>query len=585
MAIGVLSPEIVARIAAGEVVERPVSVVKELIENSLDAGATRIEIEVQAGGIGMIRVVDDGAGIAKEDVPAAFQRHATSKLHTVEDMDRIQTLGFRGEALASIAAVSDVSMVSRVADATGGWAIRVSNGRVIEQGPRGAPHGTSTTVRNIFSEVPARLKFLRSNASEAGRITTLVGHYALAYPEVGFMLAIDGRRTFASQGAGDQRDPLARLYGLETGEAALEVAHEEDAGAVPIVVRGLISPPRVTRANRSYITLFVNRRLIQSRTLTFAVLDAYRGLLMTGRYPIAVLNIAIDAAETDVNVHPAKAEVRFRDEGIVFSAIHHAVEGALAGATLARPLHSELSGPNASGLSGPNKGTGNGASLFTRGDSPMTPAAPRHTAGAPSDVPQPIQAGLGLPVLRVLGQLRGTFIVAEGPEGMYLLDQHTAHERVLFDELRRKKAAGHVQSQGLLEPVAVELSPQQEELFEEHREALEAYGFSLERFGERTALLRAVPALLSGKSPAQALRDVLDYAGTDDLRGYDWEDRILATVACHGAVRAGHDLQVQEMQEMVRLLEATDNPHTCPHGRPVMLHLSNLQLEKEFHRR
>ncbi|MCH7552927.1 MAG: DNA mismatch repair endonuclease MutL, partial [Chloroflexi bacterium] len=569
MAIGVLSPEIVARIAAGEVVERPVSVVKELIENSLDAGATRIEIEVQAGGIGMIRVVDDGAGIAKEDVPAAFQRHATSKLHTVEDMDRIQTLGFRGEALASIAAVSDVSMVSRVADATGGWAIRVSNGRVIEQGPRGAPHGTSTTVRNIFSEVPARLKFLRSNASEAGRITTLVGHYALAYPEVGFMLAIDGRRTFASQGAGDQRDPLARLYGLETGEAALEVAHEEDAGAVPIVVRGLISPPRVTRANRSYITLFVNRRLIQSRTLTFAVLDAYRGLLMTGRYPIAVLNIDIDAAETDVNVHPAKAEVRFRDEGIVFSAIHHAVKGALADATLARPLHSGLSAPNASGLavpnvgslsvpnasrlsvpnagrlSVPNKGTGNGASLFTPGDSPMTPVAPRHTAGAPSDGPQPVQAGLGLPVLRVLGQLRGTFIVAEGPEGMYLLDQHTAHERVLFDELRRKKAAGHVQSQGLLEPVAVELSPQQEELFEEHRQALEAYGFSLERFGERTALLRAVPALLSGKSPAQALRDVLDYAGTDDLRGYDWEDRILATVACHGAVRAGHDLQVQ----------------------------------------
>ena len=585
MAIGVLSPEIVARIAAGEVVERPVSVVKELIENSLDARAARIDIEVQAGGIGMIRVVDDGAGIAQEDVSAAFQRHATSKLRTVGDMDRIQTLGFRGEALASISTVSDVSLVSRVAGAAGGWAVRVSNCQVVEQGPRGAPHGTSITVRNIFSEVPARLKFLRSNASEAGRITTLVGHFALAYPEVGFTMAIDGRRTFASQGAGDTRDPMARLYGLETGEAALEVVHEADAGAVPIVVRGLISPPRVTRANRSYITLFVNRRLIQSRTLTFAVLDAYRGSLMTGRYPIAVLNIEIDPAETDVNVHPAKAEVRFRDEGIVFSAIHHAVEGALVGATLARALHSDLSAPHAGGLSVPNERTGNGASLRMPNDSPMTPAAPRTAIGVPSDVPPTVQAGLGLPVLRVLGQLRGTFIVAEGPEGMYLLDQHTAHERVLFDELRRKKVAGHVQSQGLLEPMSVELSPQQEELFEEHRQALEAHGFGLERFGERTALLRAVPALLSGKSPAQALRDVLDYAGADDLRGYDWEDRILATVACHGAVRAGHDLQAQEMQEMVRLLEATDNPHTCPHGRPVMLHLSNVQLEKEFHRR
>ncbi|MEE9285122.1 MAG: DNA mismatch repair endonuclease MutL [Dehalococcoidia bacterium] len=572
VAIRALSADVVARIAAGEVVERPVSVARELIENSLDAGAAQVNVEVQAGGVGLIRVVDDGVGIPADQVRAAFDRHATSKISDYHDLERVTTLGFRGEALASIAAVADVSVLTRPADAMGGAWVRVVNGRLEEEGPRGAPPGTSVTVRNLFRDVPARLKFLKSNAAEASRITAVVSHYALAFPSVGFTLTIDGRRVFATQGNGDRREALAQLYGLETAQAMLEVDHEEVIGEVAVGVTGMASPPGLTRANRSYVTLFVNRRLFQSRPLTFAVIDAYQGLLMVGRYPIAVLNLSIDPSHTDVNVHPAKAEVRFRDEGIAFSALHHAVRRRLQAASVARPM-------SAPSDLGPTPQT----SVVAASPSPQT--APAFTGDAEAPPDEPVQAGLKMPILRVLGQLKSTFIVAEGPNGMYLLDQHTAHERVLFDQLRREKGRGEVKVQGLLEPVAVSLTPGQQRSLEERMDVMAAYGFQVEPFGERTVLVRAVPAALAAKAPERSLLDVLDQMESDELKGYDWEDRLLATIACHGAVRAGQELAPAEMQEMVRRLESADNPHSCPHGRPVMLHMSNAQLDKGFSRR
>ena len=572
MGITRLTPETVARIAAGEVIERPASVAKELVENALDAGASQIQVEVREGGVGLLKVVDDGVGIPAEEVRAAFDHHATSKLTNAEDLDAIETLGFRGEALASITAVADVTLVTRTRDEPSGCVIRVARGEIREEGPRGAPPGTSVTVRHLFQAVPARFKFLRSNGAEAARVSTVVAHYALAYPDVRFSLSVDSRQTFSSQGGGDMRGALASLYGAETSGAMLDVSHQERLGEVEIGVTGMISPPALCRANRTYITLFVNRRLIQSRSLTFAVIEAYRGLLSSNRYPIAILNLDIDPRETDVNVHPAKAEIKFRDEGMAFSALHHAVGQRLSGTSPVRPMRSAFEAPSPVTITSP---------VVEGGRSPpaLEPPEPK---------PRPEterQEDLGLPVLRVLGQLRGTFIVAEGPEGMYLVDQHTAHERVLFDQLRRDKDEGRVQAQGLLEPVAVDLAPEQEHLLLEHLESLRDHGFAVESFGERTVLLRSVPAALSGRSPAKALTEVLDYVGSDDIRGYDWEDRLLATVACHGAVRAGQDLQHQEMQEMIRLLESTDNPHSCPHGRPVMMHMSNAQLEREFQRR
>ncbi len=576
MPIRVLSSEVVARIAAGEVVERPASVAKELIENSLDAGASQIEVEVREGGVGLLRVVDDGSGIPPDEIEAALQRHATSKIDDASHLERIHTLGFRGEALASISAVADVTLLTRPAGGLAGAVMRVAGGEVLEQGTRGAPSGTSITVRNLFRAVPARLKFLKSNVAEAGRITSLISHYAMAYPGVRFGLTIDGRKVFFSQGSGDLRDALARLYGAETAEAMLEVRHEEAFGDVRVSVTGMIGGPSVTRANRSYVTLFVNRRLVQSRTLTFAVLDAYQGLLMSGRYPLAVLDIGIDPAETDVNVHPAKSEIKFRDEGIAFSAVHHAVKDALGASRIARPAQA---GPGP--VSFEPAGSGQETAPPMLGDFAV-PAPPRVNGAAGDDG---VQAQLGVPVLRVLGQLNSTFIVTEGPHGMYLIDQHTAHERVLFDRLRREKNEGEVAAQGLLEAETVELTPQQERLFSERMQVLSGWGFLVEPFGERTVLVRSLPGALAAKGPAQALRDVLDYMESEDLKGYDWEDRVLATVACHGAVRAGQDLSPAEMQEMVRLLESTENPHSCPHGRPVMVHMSNLQLQKEFGRR
>jgi DNA mismatch repair protein MutL len=344
----------------------------------------------------------------------------------------------------------------------------------------------------------------------------------------------------------------------------------------------------------------VNRRLVQSRGLSFAVLDAYQGLLMSGRYPIAVLDLEIDPIETDVNVHPTKAEVRFRDEGIAFAALHRAVRQCLQAQGVARPVARP-----AAIVPGASPGPGVQPAALTRAALPASaplggPERPDTSgrsasadAGALAAPPlvalaqplPPVQGAMPVPILRVLGQLKSTFIVAEGPDGMYLIDQHTAHERVLFDRLRRAKTAGRLDVQGLLEPATVTLTPAQEQTLHEHAARLAAYGFQVEPFGERTALVRAVPAALRRVPPDRALRDVLDYMLSDELKGYDWEDRALASIACHSAVRAGQDLGQAEMQEMMRLLEQADTPHACPHGRPVMIHMPSAQLEREFSRR
>ena len=575
MRIRLLPPGLVSRIAAGEVIERPASVVKELIENSLDAGATRIDVQASGGGVSLLRVSDDGAGIEADDLEAAFTRHATSKLEDEADLHRIGTLGFRGEALASMAAVADVTLLSRTADSMGGAEIRVKNGEVIEQGPRAAPPGTTVSVRNLFRDVPARLNFLKSNAAEASRIASVVGAYALARPGTAFSLTVDGKESVRSQGNGDRRAAFASVYGAGTAARMLDVEWSGDSSGLTLEVAGLTSPPDLSRGNRTFITLLVNGRLVQSRTLSFAVVEAYRGFLASGRYPVAVLDVRVDVGETDVNVHPAKMEIKFRDERPIFSAVRHAVTEAVEAVAAPRPA-SVIASASPSPFAPLDE---------TAASRPMPVDAPisgLREAAAPTEGGQ---GALRVPVLRVLGQLGATFIISEGPEGMYLIDQHTAHERVLFDQLRRDHDRGEVRSQGLLEPLVVEMSPEEQEAVAEHGDLLAAYGFDNEPFGEQAVLLRAVPAGLAAVEPGRALHDVLDYLQSDDLRGYSWEERLMASVACHSAVRAGQTLSEQEMREMVRLLETADNPHACPHGRPIIVHMSTAQLEREFDRR
>lgn len=574
MSIRILSPELAARIAAGEVIERPASVVKELVENSLDAGARQITVEVQGGGLTLIQVSDDGSGIPPEDLPLAVQRHATSKIAESADLLRIATLGFRGEALASIAAAADLEIVSRPHDALVAGSLKVIDGAITQQGSRGAPPGTTVTVRHLFRRQPARLKFLRSRTAEHAHLTTIVSAYALAYPEVRFRLRLDGRTVLQTSGHGDLREAAAEVYSVDVAGEMLAVEDGPDTDAA-IAVTGLISPPHRSRATRNEMYLFVNRRWIQSRSLTFAIEEAYQGLLTVGRHPIAVIALTLPVEDVDVNVHPAKAEVRFRDDRAVFAAVQRAVRRTLLASA---PI------PALSAVSVDRPATGEPRQAV----SPSPPPTRLSTLQplASTSQPQPTQPALAakVPVLRPVGQVANTYIITEGPDGMYLIDQHAAHERVLFEHVRAARRRRAVEIQGLLEAMVVELSPAQATRLRDEEAALAEFGFGLEPFGDRTWLLRAVPAVLAGRDPAAGLREFLDLLERPDSPR-DRDDRIAATIACHAAVRAGKILTPAEMRELVQLLEATEMPRTCPHGRPTMIHLSQAALEREFRRR
>jgi len=571
MPIRILSADVASKIAAGEVVERPASAVKELLENSLDAGATQIAIEVQGGGVRLIRVVDNGAGIPPEEVDLAFERFATSKVATADDLEGISSLGFRGEALPSIAAVSEVTMVTRSKEELSGIFVNIKDGAILEKAKRGCPPGTTVTVRNLFRNVPARLKFLKSASTENGHVSNLVSQYSLAFPEVRFTLIIDGRTTFRSPGSGSLREVLGAVYGLDVAKAMLAIEAKKDADPLLPGVTGFVSPISLTRASRSYMSFFVNRRWVQSRMATYALEEAYHGLLMVGRHPIAVINISLLPQEVDVNVHPTKNEVRFRNERDIFSAVQKAVRATLT-AQAPMPTLDTLPRPQPAPAAPPER-------LPAFDVRPGEAVAKSPVAVPPSAEP----VAKSLPILRVVGQLANTYVIAEGPDGMYLIDQHAAHERILFERIRNQRSRRAVEVQGLLQPVPVELTVRQQELLELQSEALSEYGFGIEHFGERTYLVRSVPAVLSGQNVAQSLGEVLDFLAEGE-KG-DRREEIAISLACHGAVRAGQALSHEEMRDLIRQLEQASQPRTCPHGRPAMIHLSASQLEKGFGRR
>jgi DNA mismatch repair protein MutL len=572
MPIRILPVEVAGRIAAGEVVERPASVVKELVENALDAGARRVAVEIEAGGLGLIRVVDDGCGIAAEELVLAFQRHATSKLPG-DDLDAVATLGFRGEALPSIAAVAEVEAVSRTEGSDGAAFVRLCDGELLESGPAGAAPGTSISVRGLFRRLPARLKFLRSPASEAGQVATVVSHYALAYPEVAFSLRMDGRLSFETAGSGSRREAAAGVYGAGAAASLIEVSDllpESGRG-----IEALVSPPSFTRSSRSHITLFVNRRWVRSRSLAYAVEEAYRGLLPSGRFPVAIVDIRVPPSEVDVNVHPAKAEVRLRDDREVFGLVQRPIRRALAGQAPAS-MGSDLA--------------------WARPSAPPVGAWPERPAPVALPSEEPVteaaagsQSGLSLrvPVLRPLGQAGTTYVIAEGPAGLFLIDQHAAHERVMFEKIRAGQAGGEVTAQGLLAPVVLELTPAHQEVLASFGEELRQAGFAVEPFGPdgRGFLLRSLPALIDTRGdPAVAVTAYLELMLREDGPRDPW-DRVAASLACHAAVRAGQTLSDAEMRDLLRQLEECETPQTCPHGRPTMLHLSVDELARRFGRR
>jgi len=569
MTIRVLDKEIVSRIAAGEVVERPASVVKELVENSLDAGSNQISIEIRGGGVSLIRVTDNGVGIPPGEVELAFDRYATSKIGNLEDLESISSLGFRGEALPSIAAVAEVDMVTCAVGESIGNYLSLKDGAIVNKASQGRSQGTTVMVRNLFRRVPARLKFLKSPATENSHIVNVVSQYALAFPEVKFALLVDGRAALRTPGSGQLIDSVTQVYGLEVAQSMLEIGGGDKewqsgvATSSPLVT-GMVGSPAISRSNRGYLSFFVNRRWISSRLLTWAVEEAYHGLLMQGKHPVAIINILLSPKEVDVNIHPTKTEVKFQNEHAVFSAVQKAVRRALI-ELVPVPKIEEVA-------------TAYGAPSESRQVSWISGSSGSSTSSSP--IPQTPM--VSLPVLRVLGQLLSSYIIAEGPDGLYLIDQHAAHERILFEKIENQRLGQEVKVQGLLEPVTFEVNPKQEEVLKSYYENLAEFGFSIEPFGDRTYLVRAVPALLYQKDWAGMVRELLDSLSGGGKR--DWREEIVISMACHSAVRAGQALTDDEMRELIRQLEQVALPHTCPHGRPTMVRLSSAQLSKEFGR-
>lgn len=576
--IRILDPEVANKIAAGEVIERPASVVKELVENSIDAGSTDIRIEVRGGGLQLIRVVDNGWGMSPEEAEICLQRHATSKIEVADDLTRIETLGFRGEALPSIAAVATVTIVTRRPGDALGTFVTLDNGTVVDKGSRGCPEGTAVTVQNLFKNFPARLKYMKSAGTEFGHISHLVTQFALAYPELRFTLLNDRRTAFQSVGDGSLFSALVKVYGVTTAESMVEIRPEDEFASVA-KVWGFVGGPGVSRSNRNCLSFFVNRRWVQSRTLSFAVEDACSPLLAQGRHAVAAINVEVPLDQVDVNVHPTKSEVRFLKDREVFVGVQSAVRRALfenvsLPALVSKP---DLSLPNIEDR------------LEFVEDKPMALPLPfqqmsaRMSERTSVDIRTPARAGAQLSTLRVIGQMANTFIIAEGPNGMYLVDQHRAHERVLFDRLSKERLESQNSTQLLLEPFVAELVGDQVEILEARRDELARLGFTIEPFGEHSIVIRAVPAALGYVGVGESLTDIVQQAVADDASD-DWKESLLRTMACKGAIKAGQALTDIEMRELLLQLEATTLPSICPHGAPIMVHLSQTQLERQFGR-
>ncbi|MBP6017204.1 MAG: DNA mismatch repair endonuclease MutL [Candidatus Promineofilum sp.] len=593
MTIHVLSDQLASQIAAGEVVERPSSVVKELTENAIDAGATTITIDIRGGGRELIQVADNGVGIGADEIETAFLRHATSKLSSAADLWAIRTLGFRGEALAAISAVSRVTIVSRIRDAAAGVRLVLEGGEIGAREAVGAPAGTVIAVENLFYNVPARLKFLKSMTTEKRLIDEFVTRYALAYPGIRFRLSHDGRVTFQTAGSGATADVLLSAYGPDTARQLIEVAAPPteatpsgDGRRAAIGVRGFVSDPALTWAGRNHIQLFVNGRMIRDTRLTFAVVQAYHTLLPVGRFPLAILFIELLPEEVDVNVHPTKVEVRFRDEGAAFGAVQRAVRAALMDTAPARGLGSWSSGL-ASGWGGIRPASDRAGSPSTQLDIPWQLHGPgrEEPAAAEASASLPGTTDRRLPIMRVIGQVGAAYIIAEGPDGLYLIDQHAAHERILYEQFLAQRQGQQAVSQGLVASATVYLSPSQARLVEERLPLLSSLGFEIEAFGPNAFSIRAVPAILSRSDPGEALAAVVaDLENETTPLQSEIEALVIKRVCKTAAVKAGQSLTRDEMEAMILQLEACEVPHTCPHGRPTLIHLSAALLARQFGR-
>ncbi len=571
MPIRELPKSVSSKIAAGEVVERPVSVVKELIENSIDAGANEINIRVNQAGRTLIEAEDDGEGIPAKEAETAVRRYATSKISSVEDLDHIQSLGFRGEALASIAAVSRFSMQTKYIDENQGFDLLVEGGETVERTGIGRSQGTRIRVENLFFNVPARLKFLKKDITEKRLIVELVNRYALFYSRIRFNLVMDGKNILTTYGREDRREILAGIYDLETAHQLLEIDYQDSHNTI----EGFTSPTGLTRANRKEIAFFVNGRLVSDPTLTTAVLRAYHGFLMVGRFPIALVFLTLDPQEIDVNVHPTKAEIRFHDQARVFGSIHSAVRKTISAFSPVPVFSPDIWSTSTPAMNSTDPAWKFAQQEFRKDEPEMDNRPERPESTALIDK---------VPLLRLIGQLGRTYLAAEGPDGLYLIDQHAAHERVLYEQMMGIENGGSV-SQLLLEPKIIHLNASLISLFESQQELLEDLGFKVEPFGPESLKILAVPAIIQHLDAGEALRAAIETDDEDkNLVDQTIESKIVSKICKRAAVKGGQVLSAQEQEKLVRDLENCESPRTCPHGRPTMIHLSVDMLARQFGR-
>ena len=626
-----LSPHIANMIAAGEVVERPASFVKELLENAVDAGASKVTVEIRNGGMTFLRVTDNGCGMSPEDARTAFLRHATSKLRTAEDLASIATMGFRGEALAAIASVSRIDLLTKTAGSISGTALHLDAGTVTEESEAGCPEGTTIIIRDLFFNTPARMKFMKSDSVEGSRVTAAVQLQALAHPEVSFTFIRDGKQVLQTPGTGGLEAAVYCVYGRECAKMIKVESRWEGYS-----LRGYVSKPTDARPSRNLQTFFVNDRPVRSRLLISALEEAYRNQIMVGKFPACVLHLSVPATAVDVNVHPAKTEVKFLSEKAVFDCVHYGVLGALnktpdrpqvqlSKAPLKTPplppkkeaaplparkegffrtMNSEEYQNFTAALQGAPKPSPAAAAATVAKLEIPTPAPLKERVMVPQPAPEPVaapvpsappappreeeaeQVSIPMPkadTWRMVGELYRSYILVEEGDNAFLIDKHAAHERILFDKLKANQET--ISSQTLLTPVAVRLSPEVIGELLSNRELLEELGFEVESFGESTVIARQIPMDLAPEDAADALETIAAdlMSGRRESRE-TVRDEILHTVACKAAIKAGWKSDERELLALVKQVMERDDLKHCPHGRPICITLSKKQLEKQFKR-
>ncbi len=638
--IRLLDNNLINKIAAGEVVERPASVVKELMENSIDAGATAITVEIKEGGISLIKITDNGKGIPKEELKTAFLRHATSKLRTLDDLEDIMTLGFRGEALSSIASVAQVEMITKTKDSQVGHKIVINGGVVEKEEESAGNNGTVFTMKNLFYNTPARRKFLKKPATEGGYVSEVVNRIALGHPEIAIKYINNGNTIMQTNGSGDVKSVVLYIYGRQMASQMIETSYSKDG----FTVEGLIAKPELSRGNRNYENFFINGRYIKSNIVQNAVEEAYKGKLMVGKFPVFALNLKVPANTVDVNVHPTKLEVRFSDDNLIYDIMYNAVLKALKKTELIPEVTwdkpKKVKSDNVQGtlediafnntvetkaenietkavvendFKYDDKPIFSNQSVAEKAPEPKNPVLnainkvyqePYYNEEKPEEKPTETEniskKPEEKPILneqkeekrkpffnnyRIVGQLFATYWIVEQNNCMYLIDQHAAHERALYEDFTEKFKNSQISSQQLLQPIAVNLSEGEKVIVEENMELLESFGFEIEEFGARTYAIRAVPYVFNSPSNVSFFMDIVDTLADKNLKSiYDTKEDAIAMMSCKAAVKGNDRLSYSEAQELIQRLLSLQDPFTCPHGRPTIIEMTKYELEKKFKR-